>query len=108
MDGVSLVWVSWGGGEGGLTSGVYYYYYLFVKIDQSLPFYKRIQSDAFMASGCTRRTKFVQLVKLFAVKSVCRVFIFNMFTCVFKLKRPRIYVVLVITFPENGNDCSKH
>lgn len=48
------------------------------------------------------------IVKLFAAKSVCRVFIFNMFTCVFKLKRPRIYVVLVMTFPENCNDCSKH
>ena len=39
----------------------YYFYYLFVEIDQSLQFYKRIQSDAFMASVCTRRTKFVQL-----------------------------------------------
>lgn len=55
-----------------------------------------------------KKNKICPIIKLFAVKSVCRVFIFNMFTCVFKLKRPRIYVVLVITFPENGNDCSKH
>ena len=30
-----------------------------------------------------------------------------MFTCVFKLKRPRTYVRFVMTFPENCNDCSK-
>lgn len=55
-----------------------------------------------------KKNKICPIIKLFAVKSVCRVFIFNMFTCVYKLKRPPIYVVLVMTFPGKGNDCSKH
>ena len=60
-----------------------------------------------MASGYTRRKTICPIIKSFAVKVVCRVFIFQMFTCVFKLKRPRIYVGFVMTFPENCNDCSK-
>lgn len=55
-----------------------------------------------------KKNNICPIIKLFSVKSVCRVFIFNMFTCAFKLKRPRIYAVLVMTFPGNGNDCSKH
>lgn len=42
-----------------ITNYYYYYYY------ESLQCYKRIQSDVFMASGCTRRTIFVQLSSCF-------------------------------------------
>ena len=33
-----------------------------------------------------KKNNICPIIKLFAVKSVCRVFVFNIFTCVFKLK----------------------